>query len=141
MKKKDRKELGRYIRWIADEMGLRDWQFDLVVDKPEREDPEDFYTIATCKPCIGRKMAEIRCDPVVRNIPRKHLRQTICHELVHCHLFTMWDLIRRDLLPQMGQEAYDLFTASCERNMEYGVDAIGDVIAQKMPLIDWPSSQ
>ncbi len=32
MRKRDRKELGRNVHWIANEIGLRDWEFELKGD-------------------------------------------------------------------------------------------------------------
>lgn len=137
MKKKDRKALSRYIRWIADEMGLRDWHFEVYFEKPKLKDQDDAICIASCKPTVGRKIAELVIDPMIRKADSEDIRQTIVHELVHCHFFGMWDSIRRDLLSQMSQDSYDLFTSNVERHMEYGVDAVADAIAKGMPLINW----
>lgn len=140
MKKKKRKALGHYIRWIADEMGLRDWHFELYVEEskiPDMNMPDDAYCIASCKPIIGRKLAELRFDPSVKYAPPEDLRKTVCHELEHCHFFGMWDMIRRDLLDHFSEQAYDILIAGIERHMEYGIDASADAIAKHMPLIDW----
>lgn len=80
-------------------------------------------------------------DARVRRWNRKQdpeeLRETVVHELVHCHLAPLWAQLRQDLLSPFGQETYDAFLASVERNMEFGVDALSVALAKHMPLIDW----
>jgi hypothetical protein len=141
MKKRDRKALGHYIRWIADEMGLRDWTFDLIVEEPpprphDDTDGEHVYG-ATCQPIPGRKVARLVFAPWHRQSPKEDLRATVVHELTHCHFFGLWDTMRCDLLQTMGQGEYDMFIAGSERQMEYGVDAMALSLAKHMPLIDW----
>jgi hypothetical protein len=140
VKKRDRKELGRYVRAVADEMGLRDWTLNLEVDSPDTPDgaPDGMRWGASCEPVPGRKAATITFDPCHREAQPEDLRETVVHELTHCHFFGVWDTIRRDLLRSLGQDSYDLFTAGVERHMEYGIDAIAEVIAKQMPLIEWP---
>jgi hypothetical protein len=144
MKKKHRKALGHYIRWIADEMGLRDWTFDLIIaepDPPANRDPEGKGVFgATCEPCPGRKQATLTFAPWKRNVPKEELRETVVHELVHCHFFGLWDTMRRDLLQTLGQGEYDIFIAGSERQMEYGVDAVAQALAKQMPLIEWSNT-
>lgn len=144
MKKRDRRELERYVRGIANEMGLRDWTFTVEVvkqvgrtwNKNKPQDGEEWC--ATCKPVIGRKYAELTFASYLRNAPRDDLRHTVVHELVHCHFYGLWDMLRRDTLMQMEQEVYDMWVVGVERHMEYGVDAMADVIAPHLPLINWP---
>ena len=54
--------LGRYVRWIADEIGLRDWHFDIDDEPPE--DPEMYEgqqrLFADVCPTPGRRQAKIR---------------------------------------------------------------------------------
>jgi hypothetical protein len=142
MRKRDRKELGRYVRAIADEMSLRDWTFDVELgDADEGKDarPDGSRWGASCAPVPGRKFATITLAPGQREEDPAELRQTVVHELTHCHFFGLWDTVRNDTLLPLGQQTYDMFIANIERHMEYGVDAMADALAPHMPLIEWPS--
>ena len=142
MNAKDRKEFGRYFRAIADQMGLRDWRFEIEwsdqLSKPNyaADVEHDLGAQMNCIP--GRRVGETTFAFSARDQPLDELRQTVCHELLHCHFAAMWHQVRQDLLERLGQDAYDLFIASFERNMEYGVDAAATAWAEELPLIQWP---
>lgn len=139
MRKRDRRELDRYVRWVANEIGLRDWTLEVVIDQPAVDDGRDASKWgASCAPVVGRKYATLTFAPWHRRETRESLRETVVHELVHCHLFGVWDTCRSDTLTHLGQATYDVFISSVERHMEYGVDAIAEALAPHMPLIDWP---
>ncbi len=140
MRKRDHKELGRYVRAIADLMELRDWTIQVDIrqpDTPDRADGAEWG--ASCRPIAGRKLATVTLHPCVRDDSREDLRQTVVHELIHCHFFGVWDTARQDLLGPLAQQTYDVLIAGLERNMEYGVDALADALAPHMPLIEWPN--
>jgi hypothetical protein len=141
MTKRDQKALGEYIRWIADAMGLRDWRFELELgdaSEGQAERPDGSRWGASCAPIPGRKVATITLAPWQRDEERAELRQTVVHELTHCHFFGLWDTVRNDVLQPLGQLPYDIFVANVERHMEYGVGAMSDALASHMPLIEWP---
>lgn len=151
LKKKQRKEIDRYVRHCADEMGLRDWTFrvDLNVSESDLRAVDDHdggsdVWGASCDPIRGRKYATIALgrEMIGRLLDGEleEFRQTIIHELAHCHLTPLWEQIRLDLLGNnlMALSAYDVFMASAERNLEYAVDAFADAIAPRMPIIELP---
>ena len=153
LKKKQKKEIDRYIRFCANEMGLRDWALRVEIAHSDRlreidsHDGDDQVWGATCDPVRGRKYATIALGPQVIDAlldgDREDFRQTIAHELTHCHFTALWEQLRADLYESraMSQTAYDLFIASAERNLEYGVDAIADAIAPRLPLIELPKKK
>ncbi len=132
MTKRERRALGRYVRWIADAMELRDWTIHLA-DAPC--DPEYSAKVELTE---GRKHATISFNPRFREGAAEDQRQTIVHELVHCHFALPWRMVQTDLLQPLGQETYSIFCDSFRRTLEYGVDAVADAIAKHMPLIEWP---
>lgn len=133
MRKRDRRELGRYVRHVADLMELRDWTV-----------------------CIGHEPCEDRCDAVVhcvngqrkltisfsrgfRDLPAEEQRETVVHELVHAHADVCWKMVQTDLAEALGKPVYYVFCDSYRRAMEFQVDALARALARHMPLIDWPA--
>lgn len=140
MRKRDRRELLRYVRFVANEIGLRDWTFNVVISEPDSDDNRDSSNWgASCEPVPGRKLATLTFSPDRRHDDPRDLRATVAHELVHCHFFGVWDTCRRDVLAHLGQATYDVWIAGVERHMEYGVDAMADALASHLPLIEWPA--
>jgi hypothetical protein len=150
LKKKQRKAIEHYVRYCADEMGLRDWtlKVDLRVsdaDLRETDDHDGSSEVwgASCDPVRGRKYATIAfglevIDGLLIDDRRVDFRQTVAHELTHCHFAQLWELLRIDLLEAgISQHVYDVLIKGIERNMEYGVDGVADAIAPRLPLIDW----
>lgn len=151
LKKKQRKAIEHYVRYCANEMGLRDWTLavNLLVSEADLRNTDDHDGSnevwgASCEPVRGRKYATISfglevIDALIVDDRRVDFRQTVAHELTHCHFAMLWEQLRLDLLESglLGQNVYDVFIKSVERNMEYGVDGVADAIAQRLPLIDW----
>lgn len=133
MKKRDRKVLAGYVRWMANELGLRDWSFKLVYDH------EDDDAYATCDPCIGRRFATITFRSDFRDLEPDDQRECVVHELIHCHHIGATDIIRLDLLKPLGQETYDVLLAGFKRQIEYMTDGLASAIARKYPHIHWPT--
>lgn len=142
MDKRDCRELKKYVRWVANEIGLRDWTFLVTVGEvthaTRNAPPDDAVWCAKCGPVPGRKYAEITFDSGIRTWPLEDIRHTVTHELTHCHFYGLWDTVRRDTINMLKQKVYDVWISGIERHMEYGVDAMADVIAPQMPLIEWP---
>ncbi len=132
MRKRDWKELDRYVRWIADEIGLRDWTIDL------QHEPCDEDCNAQANLVYGRRLVRIRVSRDFRGYDRERVRQTTVHELVHCHFAAADNQVQHNLPDHLGQQGSRLFFDAFRRNMEYGVDAIAGALAPHMPLIDWP---
>lgn len=134
MRKRDRKVLAKYIRATADSLGLRDWTFEL------QHDPCDDEALASVHPCEGRRVATICVCGDFRSRKRAEQRQTIVHELLHCHHAAASDIIRVDLVKQLSQSTYDVVFFGFRRQMEYMVDAVAEAIAGHFPLIEWPDA-
>lgn len=132
--KKDREALLDYTRWIADEIGLRDWAFEFPGGEP---DNENWGADVECLP--GRKVANIRFRGDCREWDLDTLRATICHELVHCHLAPLQHQCENDLDGLLGRPSAEVFFNGFRRNLEYAVDAVAEAIAPHMPLIEWPA--
>jgi hypothetical protein len=132
VKKRDRKALGEYIRWVANEMELRDWTFTVA-----REASDEAHD-ASVSITYGRKRAQIYVSADFRAFDPGRQTHTIVHELVHCHLDSACGMVRNDLEEHLGKQADRLFWDAFRRQMEYGVDALADAIAKHLPPIKWP---
>lgn len=132
MKGRDRKELHRYIRWVADAMELRDWT--LVLSRIDAEDGDNGHINLT----YGRKLATIRLCSDFRTMEPEQQRHTIVHELVHCHLEPAHNMVGNDLEKMLGKPADQVFYDGFRRQAEYATDALASAIAKHMPLIEWP---
>lgn len=132
MRKRDRKALCHYIRWVADEMELRDWTFELMREPA----PPDAWgrTVLT----YGRKLAQIYVCEEFRTLAPEKQRQCIVHELVHAHLEGATNMVFNDLDRHLGAQSDEIFGAGFRRHIEYGVDGLADALAKHLPLIEWP---
>lgn len=133
MRKRDRKALCGYIRWVADTMDLRDWVFDVSYEPPS--DPEAY---ATCRPILGRRRAVLKFCADFREMEPDVQRNTIVHELVHCHMAGLQSQAELDLESLLGKPTDAVFFSAFRRNVEYAVDGLAGAIAKHMPYIDWP---
>jgi len=133
MTKKDRKELGKYIRWIADAVELRDWTIELEHDPPKSED-----SFAAIFPVYGRKVAHLYVCEDIREHDLPMTRHCIVHELVHLHLAALQNQAERDLENVLSGGEEHMFFQSFKRNLEYSVDGLSSALAKHLPLIEWP---
>lgn len=124
-----------YVRATADLFGLREWSIDVA-----REAPGDTEAQAECRVTIGRRHATIRFAPMFRACDLKTQRNTVAHELMHCHLAQIDHCVEWDLREAgaMSQQAHAIFFQTFSRLSEYTVDALAAVIAPMAPLIRWP---
>ncbi len=137
------KELGRYIRWCANEIGLRDWTLELYRDPPrQRSNSGDEEVHANVCVTAGRQLAIIRVAANFRTLTPEVQRNAVIHELLHCHLDQTWRVIGEDLygseLLTPGQ--YRLLKSSFVRAEENATDAIATAVAKHFPLVEWPDN-
>lgn len=143
MRSKDQEALAEYIRDCADALELRDWTTLLTVGEPERPRgrADDKQWQATSESTPGRKLVVITMAPDCRQWRRKALRSTVAHELIHAHFANLTEMTRHDLYPHLRQDVYELFDSNFTRWLEYGIDAMADVAAKQLPLIQWPKKR
>jgi len=139
MKKRDRKELGRYVRHCADEMGLRDWTIELAIDTPSVDiDEYDASVIDATMECVnGQKLGVLCCPASIRARDREQIRHTVVHELTHCHFAELFET-GSHFLRQLGPTATAAADWSYRLSMERAVDAIAREWSRHLPLVDWP---
>lgn len=124
-----RKALVGYIRYLANELGLRDWTFELEYHQlPPIEDAS-----ASIDCIFGRKYAVIRFADTFFQADRSDQRNTMVHELIHCHLDGM-DAVIRDMGVQMGSFVHSVFQDNHHRELELATDGLATAISKKYLL-------
>lgn len=112
--------LERYIRRVADGMGLRDWRFML-----ERDLTSDDVDARIRWP-FGQRYAEITLGEPYFEASREEQRETVVHELLHCHFAAAQDAVSRS--------THRRSFAHFMQGLEYGIDATAAALAPRFPL-------
>jgi hypothetical protein len=120
-------QIGLYVRGIADQLGLRDWHFNLIEE--EAADPDAWATIL----CLhGRRVADIRLCADWMEIDAEQQRHSVVHELLHCHLENVANHVNDHGLDKLiGEPAAHLLEQSFRRDVEHAVDAIATAIRRR----------
>ena len=130
----DRNELGRYVRELADVMGLRDWTITVAGDAPDG-DPHDAESEigADCTVTYGRKSAIIRLADGWESWEATDVRYVVVHELVHCHTIPMqWAV--NNIAAHVTPAMFDMLTSAHTDFHELAVDGIATAWAAMLPL-------
>lgn len=120
--------LRSYIRSMADRMGLRDWVLEIEITGDEMEEHAGF-----CAVYYGRQKAHIQIADDWPGWTPEGLRQTVAHELIHCHvqrITTAFDHVNGHLGPQAADIAGKHYRVA----MEHAVDGIAAAWAKSLPL-------
>ena len=119
--------LGKYMAYLTDEVGLRDWSIALS------DDPCEDELAGTCHPIRGRRVASIALNSAWMDADPCDLRETIVHELLHCHtepitypLASMRDVV--------GSVLHDHLETTQSMALEFAVDAIASSFARCLML-------
>jgi hypothetical protein len=107
-----------YVRELADLLALKDWQVVVSEEKPDGD------AIASVNCCDGRKLATVKLSEGFFSDSIEDQRQTITHELIHCHLAPFWEAVKR-------KARHD---ETLVMLMEYSVDGIADAVGPLLPL-------
>lgn len=125
----ERKRLGKYVRNIANTLGLRDWQLNLMPDEP---DTKEAHAAVACT--YGRKIASIWFASGFELLEPQEQRHVIVHELLHIHFDRVLTLSSQALPAAMGAPAWGVFDEAMRDHIEHGVDAVAEAIADAFPL-------
>lgn len=130
--KKQRKHLGEYVRWMANELELRDWTVTV-----SRESPVNPEYAATVDCTYGRKCLTIKfCENFLTSHTPEQQRSTVCHELIHAH-FKAIQWAYNNLQTELSPSAYRMGWEGINDQLEFGIDAMADAVAKHLPLPKW----
>jgi len=137
------KELSRYIRWCGDELGLRDWHFELLRDAPTGNSGSISATeVVQAQIAItyGRRLGCIYVGVDFRRYKPEVQRQCVVHELIHCHMDQIRSVIKNELFgsDRLTLSEYAMIKSAFVRAEENATDALAAAIAKQFPLIEWP---
>jgi len=125
----ERKRLARYIRTVANTLGLHDWRLDIQEDEP---DTKEAWASVSCT--YGRRIAQMWLSHGFELLDPAEQRHVIVHELLHIHFDRALSLAESSLPGLLGVGAYSVYLASLRENLEHGVDAVADALAPAFPL-------
>lgn len=146
MTDEEKQAFADYVRAVMDELHLKDWDANVHFVAPSlnqsHPDALDKDTRnAQVETTRWRKQASFEFDPdLLPETSPDEIRQTVVHEIIHCHFSEMWHWARITLLDHgdVTQTFYDMFIAGIEQGMEMGVDGVADAVAPHMPVFQWP---
>lgn len=127
MDKKDRVRYDKYLRTVADNMNLRDW--DVGVGRV----PADDGLNAQAHGAYGRKILTVYVAPDFLDRSKEGQRQTCVHELLHAH-FNGVTQAMTTALNARKKNWLDTLDDQVRLALEFGIDATADIIASQMPL-------
>lgn len=128
MDEKRHNELRDYLRFMANEMGLRDWTVTLSSDRP---DNGNHAADVVC--LYGRKYLTVRLTQGFENYSLEEQRHWITHELVHAHLWAL-DFTLNNIRDHLPSAAFDVLKGCFDDGIEFAVDAIAEIVAPHMAL-------
>lgn len=113
--------MGLYVRYAADRLELRDWQFAVQ--------PEDLEgTLATVRVTSRRRLAVIGLSDAFFEADDADQRHAVVHELIHCHLEGARDAAATLERP-LGASAYEMFRDTQDNEIESAAHALARAIA------------
>lgn len=140
--------LCKYVREVADEMGLRDWHFNVfqMDEIPEgglqHHKGDGLLGVGGCTPITGAKRANITFREDFREkTDAEDQREIVVHELTHCHVAQLREFARTGFLDHVTQTTYDAFMFGYDLVWEFTVDGIARPWSQNFPLIPWPTEK
>lgn len=142
----EEKELQRYVRSVADELGLQHWHLEVEVtdEHPPADtlisdaEEDDWPAAATCDPIPGMHRATLRFSTGFREESPEDQRETVVHELIHCHLADLYEFGRKGMSDLVHQSVYDMFMYGFSLAWEHAVDGMARAWSPKLPLMEWP---
>lgn len=121
-----------YLKDLSLLMKLTDW--DIRVDWARKAGTDNLAEIIAT---YGQKRAVLRLGRKFLRDSAGDQRHTLVHELVHCHISNIMDLVWSTHDQVFTTKQAKMLEPSFELSMESTVDGIADAIAPMMPLPPW----
>jgi len=130
-----RKYVAEYLADAQLALRLSDWEITLVFGV--HSDPEG-DTLATMTANEDQRRATMRFGKEFFDLNPNEMRQTIIHEMIHCHLFPAHHNAERTVIELGGKRAGKAFTIGMMSMIEVATDSIADSVAPFFPTFELP---
>ena len=120
-------DLSRYIRYLADQMKLRDWSFDVEFD------PELDRSLATVECTPNRRHAVLAVGPLFFESSDSDQRHGAVHELVHCHLQPARTFF--STLARPHGKTHQVLKRNHDNHLDSATDDLAAAIAAALPTL------
>lgn len=114
----------QWVKMVANTLNLSDWVIKLEWDLSLEE-----KYLARCLVCYGRNEARIILGESFEKSSPADKRETIIHELLHCHFGPMDEFVDETIPPLIGRPAYTAWESAYDLMQERAIDAIAVSIA------------
>lgn len=132
VKRKERDHLFEYVEKVRAYMWLGSWLLHLDYDEATVEDESGRIRIGSCKATSHYREAEITFAPEIFDRDPDQIRETVVHELVHCHYSALQHLHFQTLDRLKSREA-EAFYNMHVRLMEEHVTVMTRLIVPSVP--------
>ena len=129
-----RRYTAEYIANLQGLLRLRDWEIRVDFDTSCEDDE-----LATMTPYEDQKRAVMRFGAEFLDLPADDMRQTLVHELIHCHLFSLHHLTERIIGSLGGDKAMRAGLPGVTASVELTTDALADAFAPLIPVYELPT--
>lgn len=123
-----RAEVLEYVNYVQTKLKLMDWE--ITVNFSEKSESG---AVATMIPFENQKKAVLQFGDSFLQQTDSEVRQTIVHELMHCHLFALQHTTEATIESLSGNKALAAFAPALNSLIESVTDVLADAFT---PLID-----
>ena len=123
-----------YVALVKPLLRLTDWTitFDWL------NCPDDDDAFATCSSVGPSRHCELRFSRAFLTLPPHDRTQVVLHELMHCKLFPLENLVDAVCDDTMSRSAKKVMDAAVSQALEYTVDDLADVLLPFVPGLSLP---
>ena len=129
--------INSYVQILRRKIGLSEWKIDLN-DKPCSSD-----ALGECDIIYGQHRATISLNKNYKKEKAESLRNTVVHELLHCHMSPITESAGQVMEPFEddihGRKIVQATINAIEYQTERVIDLIAEVVSPIMPLPKMPN--
>jgi hypothetical protein len=130
-----RKYVAEYLADAQLALRLSDWEITLQFGVTSDPDGD---TLATMTAYEDQRRATMRFGKDFFDLSPAEMRQTLIHEMLHCHMFAPHHNAERTVTELGGTRAGDAFSVGMTSMIELATDAIADSLAPFFPTFELP---
>jgi hypothetical protein len=130
-----RKYVAEYLADAQIALRLSDWEITLQFGVSSDPDGD---TLATMTAYEDQRRATMRFGKDFFDLSSAEMRQTLIHEMLHCHMFAPHHNAERTVTELGGTRAGSAFSVGMTSMIELATDAIADALAPFFPTFELP---